>query len=332
MSCDPCITPAQATLAFFQGTRGPGGPPGPASVIPGPPGDTGAAGASAPYVGPFVSGTIYYCTAYRTDVVAYNGRFWVANNRNKSGLNTWSSPTFADWADYGATLVAVATKLMLQYAAEINVAFNFSSPGYLKSNNFVEFVSGWLLTGAGRLEAYDALIAGFISTNTPKFNLEDVNRTMPGVASAQFDIAPIVDGDIPVNPDINNVTDDALIFFGWNQGANTFLENRFGNTSQKFTINLSGLGENVSAGTDYFYIQVYYRTRNLGGAWGAWTVIGLDSYMQKLAGLSQTFDLTRDLTIALTGDDDIQFSAGFSKGAAGTVGVDGAQITVKAFN
>ena len=32
-------------------------------------------------------------------------------------------------------------------------------------------------------------------------------------------VAAIVDGDIPVNPSINVVTDDALIFFGWLQGT-----------------------------------------------------------------------------------------------------------------
>ena len=155
---------------------------------------------------------------------------------------------------------------------------------------------------------------------------------MPGQAQVQFDIAAIVDGDIPANPTINNVTDDDLIFFGWLQGDNNFIENRFGNESQKFAVNLNGTGSNTSAGTDLFYIQVYYRTRNNGGAWGAWTVIGQDAYMQKNAAGSQSFELTRYITLALTGDDDVQFSAGFSKGVGGTVAVDGAQITVTASN
>lgn len=319
-------------MAFFPGTKGDKGDKGdagPASTVPGPDGPAGAVGV---YVGTYVAGTTYYDNANRRDIVDYAGRFWITNNSAKNGLATWAAPNVNDWADFGATLVAVATALRLLQATNINVGLTLSSPGFLMSSNFVQYVSGLLLTGAGRLEAYDALIAGFISTNTPKFNLDEPDRTMPAVAFASYDIPAIADGAIPVNPTINNVTDDALIVFGWTQGPNTFLENRFGNDTQKFTINLNGVGDNTSGGTDQFYIQLYYRTRTNGGAWGAWTVIGTDWYMQALAALPQTFDLTRDLTIALTGDDDIQFSAGFSKGAAGTCSVGGATLTVKAFN
>ena len=101
---------------------------------------------------------------------------------------------------------------------------------------------------------------------------------------------------------------------------------------QKFTVNLNGLGGNTSGGSEIFYIQLYVRSRLNGGAWGAWEVIGQDFYMNKVAGATQPFDLTRNVTLALTGYNDVQFSAGFSKGTGGTVAVNGAQITVTALN
>lgn len=334
MSCTPCIAPAQATLAFFPGTQGPQGPAGAPSTVPGPVGPAGTAGGVGVYVGAFVEGTAYYDTEFRRDIVFYNGRYWITNNTAKSGLTTWDLPTVDDWADFGTSLVMVATALILQQATNIAVGLNIQTPGYIKSNNFdVDAATGWLLNAAGGVIFYDATLNGLVSTNTPKFNLESTTRTMPAQAQVQFDIPAIADGDIPENPAINNVTDDALIFYGWLQGDNNFIENRFGNTDQKFAINLNGTGENTSGGSELFYIQIYYRQRNNGGAWGAWTVIGQDTYMQKIAGVGQSFDLTRYVTLAgLTGDDDVQFSAGFSKGTGGTVAVNGAQITVTASN
>jgi hypothetical protein len=310
MSCNTAgISPAQASLVFFPGTRGEKGDkgdPGDPSEVPGPPGATGPFGV---YTGPFVAGTVYYDNEFRKDLVSWNGRIWATNNSAKNGLTTWDFPTIADWGDAGTTLKSVATALELIFDADISVALTFLPTSFLQSENFVQYVSGWLLTGNGRLEAYDALIAGFISTNTPKFNVADDVRTMPGVAQVSFDIGPLADGDIPVNPTIEHVTDDTLIFFGWTQGDPVFIENRFGNEAQKFDISIAGIGQNDSAGTDLFYIQVYYRTRENGGAWGLWTVIGQDAYMNKLAGQDQSFSFNRPLNIALTGVQDIQFWA-----------------------
>lgn len=326
----PCLLPQAQTL-FFPGTAGPAGPAGPtgpASTVPGPQGESGAIGA---YLGTYSSSTVYYDNDVRRDIVDYAGRFWATNNTVKNGLNTWGTPNVEDWDDLGPTFAVVATAINLLYAANIIVGLNIASPGFIKSNNFVAGTSGWLLTAAGALNAYDATVAGIISTDSPRFHLGQLGRTMPVVAVAQFDIAAIADGAITVNPTINNVTDNALIIFGWTQGANSFLENRFGHTTQKFTINLSGTGTNTAGGTDQFIIQIYYRTRTSGGAWSAWTVIGPDAILNTLATVDQSFELTRDLVIALIGDNDIQFSAGFSKSAAG-VSVVGAKITVKAFN
>lgn len=328
----PCIDPNRSSLLFFpglKGDKGDQGDPGPASIVPGPDGPAGAVGV---YVGQYVSNGVYYDSAVRRDIVAFGGRFWIANNTAKNGLNSWSTPTVNDWADFGETLVLVATALDLLQATNIGVGLNINASGYIKSDNFVDGVSGWLLTAAGGLTAYDSIIAGKVSTNTPKFNLARPNATMPSVAYAQFEIPAILNAAIPENPLINNVTDNALIFFGWLEGANSFLENRFGNTTQKFTVCLEGTGSNTSGGAEQFFIQIYYRTRLNGGAWSAWTVMGRDWYMNKLAAVDQPFQLVRDLSIALIGDNDIQFSAGFSKGTGGTAAVAGAKISVKAYN
>lgn len=328
-----CLPPAASLLLFpgTKGDKGDKGDPGAPSIVPGPEGPPGAV---VTYVGTYASNGTYYDSANRRDIVDYNGGYWVTNNRAKNGLNSWDAPNVNDWAFIGTSLINVATALRLLYPANINVGLNIQSPGYLKSDDFVQFVSGWLASGAGRLEAYDALINGQLSTNTPKFNLASVTRTMPTVGYNELDIPATPDGDIPINPLILNVpsNDDDMLFWGWTQGANNFLGNRFGNATQKFLINLEGIGQNNAAGTDLFYIQVYYRTRDSGGAWDPWTVIGQDAYMQVLYGIGQSFQLTKTLSIALTGTQDIQFSAGFSKGAGGVAQVDGAKISVFAYN
>ncbi len=328
-----CLPP-QGIMQFFPGTKGDKGDkgdPGAASVVPGP---EGPAGAVVTYVGTYAANGTYYDSANRRDIVDYNGGYWVTNNRAKNGLNSWSAPNVDDWAFIGTTLINVATALRLLYPANINVALNIQSPGYLKSDNFVQYVSGWLLTGAGRAELYDALINGLVSTNTPKFNLDSATRTMPSVGYNELDIPATPDGDILINPLILNVpsNDDDMLFWGWTQGPNNYEENRFGNATQKFLINLEGTGQNNAGGTDLFYIQIYYRKRNNGGAWDPWTVVGQDWYMQADYGMDQSFQLTKTLSVALTGTEDIQFSAGFSKGASGVAQVNGAKLSVFAYN
>lgn len=326
-----CLPP-QGIMQFFpglKGDKGDKGDPGPASTVVGPIGPAGGVGV---YVGTYDPDTVYYSNEFRHDIVDYGGRFWITNDSSKNGTDDWDAPNVDDWADFGTSLVMVATALRLLQATNIAVGLNFQGAAYLKSDNFVQFVSGWLLAANGRVEAYDALIAGQFSTNSSKFNLESPTRTMPSVATVEFDIPAIADGDIPVNPAINNVTDDALIYFGWLRDPNTFLENRFGNEMQNFLINLEGTGENNAAGTDLFYIQLYYRLRDNGGAWDPWVVIGQDAYMQVLYGIGQSFQLTKTLKIALTGTQDIQFSAGFSKGVGGVALVNGAKISAQAYN
>lgn len=325
--------PPSAQLLFFPGTVGPQGPAGPASTVPGPTGPTGAAGAIGVYTGDYVSTTVYYDTDRREDIVSYAGAFWIVNNSVKSGTDTWEAPNVTDWTNVGSTLLNIATGWNLLADQEIPVGVTVVAPGFLQSVNFVANTSGWVATAAGGFQSFDATINGLVSTNTPKFNLADLNRTMPTLGYATYDIPTILDADIPVFPTFTNATDNAMIFFGWTQGANNYIDNRFGNTTQRFQINVQGTGENTSASADVVYIQLYYRTRTSGGAWGAWTAAsGQISYMQDLAALPQSFQNTAYLSIGLIGTQDIQFSAGFSKSAAATGEIGGATLTVLAFN
>jgi hypothetical protein len=332
-SDDRCLPPS-AQLLFFPGTKGDTGPAGPASTVPGPDGPVGPDGAVGVYRGSFLSTTAYYSMQERKDIVAYAGHYYLARNEDKSGTATWEPPNISavDWKDIGTSLSMVATEIQLTVPADIAVGLNLVTPGYLKSNNFVQGVSGSLFSWNGRLESYDAQISGLVSTNSPRFNVASTTRTMPAIGYAAYPIPPLADGDIPVNPAINYVTDDSLIFFGWLQGANNFLENRFGNVSQKFNINLKGVGSNTSAGSDLLYVQIYYRIRSSGGAWGGWNQVGDDVYVQKLAILNQSFQNIEPLAITLAGNNDIQFSAGFSKGVGGTAAIGAAKISVLALN
>ncbi len=321
-------------MAFFPGIKGDKGDPGAASTVPGPPGAIGPEGPIGVYTHAYDPSATYFDTDVRKDIVFYNGQFWVVANPDKSGLATWGVPTGVDWDPFGLPLPVVATKIVLLYPADINQALTMFSPGYFRSNNFVQYVSGFLLTGAGRVEINDGVFIGQISTNTPRFNPESPNRTMAAVGYNELVIPPQVDGDIPVNPSLLNVpsNDTDMVFWGWTQGPNNYQDNRFGNTEQKFLINLQGVGQNGAAGTDLFYIQLYYRLRDNGGSWDPWQKIGEDVYMQPGYGIDQSFLNTQTLRVTLTGTQDIQFSAGFSKGAGGVAQVNGARISVEAFN
>lgn len=322
-------------MAFFKGMKGDKGDPGPASTVPGPAGPAGAMGAIGLYAHAYDSTATYWDTSVRRDIVAYNGIFWVTNNPGKSGTNSWAPPNVADWVPFGLPIPIVATKLALLYPVSTDQPFNFTGAAYLQSNGFVAYAaSGWRLTAAGGVQINDGIFVGQISTDSPRFNADSPNRTMPSVGYNELELDPIDDGDIPVNPDVLNVpeNDDDMIFFGWEQGVNSYIENRFGNVAQKFLINLEGTGQNNAGGSDIFYIQVYYRTREDGGAWDAWTKIGHDAYMQVMYGIDQSFQVTKTLSVTLAGNQDIQFSAGFSKGAGGAASVSGAKISVEAYN
>lgn len=324
-------TPPSAQLLFFPGNtgpQGPAGPAGPASTIPGP---AGATGPFAVYTGDYVSTTTYYDTALRHDIVSYDGSFWVVNNPGKSGTDTWEAPTVTDWTNVGSTFINIATGWKLIGSQEIPVGVNMVSPGFMKSNNFVDATSGWLVTGAGALVAYEAVINGLVSTDTPKFNLDSVTRTMPGTALAATTIPPIASVDIPIYTDYIHGTDDAMIFYGWESGADAFVEHRFGNTNQNFLVSVQGLGTQATPG-ETGYILPHYRVRNAGGMWGAWTAVSPDVTLLNENALTQSFTNTATLQVALASTQDIQFSASFAQSVYGAFDMTGCTLSAIAFN
>lgn len=365
MSCagaTQCLPP-KATLLFFQGITGPSGPLGPTGAT-GPQGDpggptgatgaTGAAGIIGPSGATGVSGVQgaagplcvfrgaynltdrYYFNASRRDVVLYNNNFWLTNNPAKDAQVNWGTPgSSTDWVSFGSVFSMIATGLLLTQNAIITVSLTLgqtgSSVGYIQSANYVAGSTGFLIRADGYAEFNDVLIRGKISTTSEKFNPANATNTMPPIGYAAFNIPQILDVNIPNDPTLLYSTDNSLIFYGWNSGAAGFLANRFGNSSQPFIVGLQGNANNSSSGTQLFYIRIAYRTRTNGGPWGGWTPIGFNAYVTSMT-VGQSFQKTNFELISLNGNQDIQFAAVFSKGAGGTVVMEGAQLSIQAPN
>jgi hypothetical protein len=364
MSCagtTQCLPP-KATLLFFQGITGPSGPLGPTGAT-GPQGDPGGpTGATGPHgaTGVGISGptgasgvqgatgqlsvfrgaysvtTRYYYNATRRDIVRHNNTFWLASNPAKDAQVNWGTPgSSSDWVSFGTTFSMIATGLLLTENAVITVSLTLGQTGtnigFIQSANYVAGSTGFLIRADGFAEFNDVLIRGKISTTSEKFNPDDSTNTMPPVGYAAFNIPQILDIDIPTNPTLDFQTDNSLIFYGWQSGFAGYQTNRFGNTTQPFLINLQGNANNSSGSNQLFYIELYYRTRNNGGPWGSWVDIGLPAYVTS-AVVGQSFQKTNFELLSLTGTQDVQFAAAFSKGVGGSVIMEGAQISILAPN
>ena len=363
MSCagtTQCLPP-KATLLFFQGITGPSGPLGPTGAtgpqgdpggptgvtgatgatgvgIAGPTGATGtqgATGALCVFRGAYTVTGRYYYNASRRDVVLHNSTYWLANNPAKDAQVSWGTPgSSSDWTSFGSTFSMIATGLLLTENAIITVSLTLgqvgANVGFIQSANYVAGSTGFLIRADGFAEFNDVLIRGSVSTTSEKFNPGDPTRTMPPVGYAAYDIPQILNAGIPDNPTVVNPTDNSLIFYGWLEGAANFITNRFGQTSQPFQISLQGNANNSSGSGQLLYVNTVYRTRLNGGAWGAWNTIGFNAYVAPAGG--QSFQMTNSVVLNLTGANDVQFGAEFSKGVGGNVIMEGAQLSVFAFN
>jgi hypothetical protein len=280
--------------------------------------------------------TRYYYNASRRDVVGYNGSFWIANNPAKDAQVNWGTPGVgSDWISFGSQFSMIATGLLLTENAIVTVSLtlgvNGANVGYIQSANYVPGVSGFIVNANGYAEFNDVLIRGKISTTSQKFNPADQSRTMPPIGYAAYNIPQIDNVNIPENPTLDYQTDNSLIFYGWLSGAANFITNRFGNSSQPFTVSLQGNANNSSGSSQLFYIGIAYRTRDNGGPWGGWSDIGLNAYVTANT-VGQSFQKTNSELVSLTGTQDIQFAAVFSKGSGGTVVMEGGQLSIQAPN
>ena len=364
MSCSgqtQCLPP-QATLLFFQGITGPLGPTGPqgatgpqgtpggATGATGPAGVTGpvgvigstgvsgVAGPSGPlcvFRGEYNITTRYYYNASRRDVISYNNTFWVAVNPAKDAQVNWGTPgVSSDWVSFGTVFSMIATGLLLTQNAIMTVSLTLGQTGgnvgFIQSANYVAGVSGFLIRADGFAEFNDVLIRGKISTTSEKFNPQDVTRTMPPVGYASYTYAQVDNADIPEDPTKYYGTDNSLIFYGWQSGTATFTTNRFGITQQPFSVNIQGTTQNTSSSGQFLYTDLVYRTRNNGGAWGSWIPISFTT--RSLPGAEVTFINIGFIVVSLIGTQDIQFGASWSKGIGGVADMQGALISVQAFN
>lgn len=355
--------PPKATLLFFQGMSGPSGPLGPTGATgpqgsPGGPtgatgprgvtgatgvagliGATGTQGQSGPlctFRGAYNITTRYYYNAGRRDVISYSGAFWVASNPAKDAQVNWGTPgVSSDWVSFGSQFSMIATGLLLTENAIITTNLTLGTTGLnvgvIQSANYVAGVSGFLIRADGYAEFNDVLVRGKISTTSEKFNPANTANTMPPIGFGVHVIPQIDDVTIPENPTLLYETDNSLIFYGWNSGSAGFVTNRFGNSSQTFVVNLQGNANNSSPSAQLFYVELAYRTRNNGGPWGSWQSIGLPAYVTS-AVVGQSFQKTNFELLSLTGTQDVQFGAAFSKGVGGSVIMEGAQLSVQAPN
>jgi hypothetical protein len=268
--------------------------------------------------------------------VLYNSTFWLANSPAKDAQIGWGTPgSSSDWVSFGSTFSMIATGLLLTENAIITVSLTLgstgSSAGYIQSANYVPGTSGFVIRASGYAEFNDVLIRGAISTTSYKFNSANTTNTMPAIGYAQNVFTEVPDVDIPENPTLYYGTDNNLIFFGWNRPTTTtgYVVNRFGSATQPFSINLQGNATNTSPSDQLLYTNLAYRVRTNGGSWGAWADTGANSYSN--VGVV-SFTKTDFIVLTLAGNQDVQFGAVWSKGVGGIVKVDGAVLSVQAFN
>ena len=109
----------------------------------------GADGAAAVYRGEFNSGTKYFSSPTRKDIVKYTAsgtNYWISNNSAKDNTTTWSTPGTADWTAFGAEFSSVATALLLAENATITkglvIGASGSNSGFIRSAGASSIITG----------------------------------------------------------------------------------------------------------------------------------------------------------------------------------------------
>lgn len=369
MSCSgqtQCLPP-QATLLFFQGTSGPVGPTGPigstgpqgtpggatgATGPAGPAGPVGSVGAQGPtgligpngalctFRGEYNVATRYYYNPQRRDIIIYNDSYWAASNGSKDAQINWGIPGVpaigGDWENFGSAFSMVATGLLLTQNAVVTVNLTLgtvgSNVGRIQSANYNPGTQGFLISADGSAEFNNLTIRGNISTASEKFNPADTTRTMPPVGYVAYTFPQVNNADIPEGPARYYGTNSALIFSGWACGPNSYQVNRYGITQQPFSINIQGTCDRPSGvSSALFYTDLAYRTGTDGVNFGAWQTVGFTT--RSVPGTEVTFQNTAFVVLALPGGTKyVQFGAAWAKGSGGTFNMQGAQLSVQAFN
>ena len=130
----------------------------------------GADGAAAVYRGEFNSGTKYFNSATRKDIVKYTAsgtNYWISHNSTKDNTATWDTPgASSDWTAFGAEFSSVATDLLLADNVLVKrgliLGEDGSYSGYLRSANADSLTSGtgFFLDVNGRFRFGQPVLAG----------------------------------------------------------------------------------------------------------------------------------------------------------------------------
>ena len=80
------------------------------------------------YRGEYDSGTTYYYTETRRDIVEYSSTYYLASNPSDSGTSNWGTPgSSTDWEEFGAEFSSVATDVLFAQDVYANRTVNIGS-------------------------------------------------------------------------------------------------------------------------------------------------------------------------------------------------------------
>ena len=80
------------------------------------------------YRGEYDSGTTYYYTETRRDIVEYSSTYYLASNPTDSGTSNWGTPgSSTDWEEFGAEFSSVATDVLFAQDVYANRTINIGS-------------------------------------------------------------------------------------------------------------------------------------------------------------------------------------------------------------
>ena len=179
-----------AADAGTSGTAGASGTNGAAGAS----GTNGAAGDPGPGVvfrGPYSSGTIYFYTTTRRDIVrGSDGAFYLANNLAKNGTSTWGDPTTtpADWTPFGAQFSSVATDVLLAQDATITrglvMGAGDGGSSFIRSSGATSLTTGtgFFMSSSGNFRFGDSVsdTGSFVSWNGGILEVGGIIKTRGG--------------------------------------------------------------------------------------------------------------------------------------------------------
>jgi hypothetical protein len=131
----------------------------------------GADGAAAVYRGEFNSGTKYFSSPTRKDIVKYTAsgtNYWISHNSTKDNTTTWDTPgASSDWTAFGAEFSSVATDLLLADNVLVKrgliLGEDGSYSGYLRSANASSLTgggTGFYLSVDGKMRVGQTVTSG----------------------------------------------------------------------------------------------------------------------------------------------------------------------------